>query len=82
MFFFKLSMLDYYKTDIMIISLGVTCSCHYKPETVLDIKQQSLTITTDRGEFVSYLTDFSYFPLERNCQKLLDTVIAGQQYTI
>jgi hypothetical protein len=22
----------------------------------------------------SYLTDFSYFPLERNCQKLLDTV--------
>jgi hypothetical protein len=24
--------------------------------------------------FFSYLTDFSYFPLERNCRKLLDTI--------
>jgi len=29
--------------------------------------------------FVSYLTDFSYFPLERNCRKLLDTVRTGQK---
>jgi hypothetical protein len=32
--------------------------------------------------FVSYLTDNSYFPLQRNCRKLLDTVRTGQKWTI
>ena len=31
--------------------------------------------------FFSYLTDFSYFPLERNCRKLLNTVRTGQKWT-
>jgi hypothetical protein len=32
--------------------------------------------------FVSYLTDFSYFSLERNCRKSLNNVRTGQKWTI
>jgi len=32
--------------------------------------------------FASYLTDFSYFPLQRNCRKFLDTARTSQKWTI
>ena len=35
-------------------------------------------IEFNRDDFLSYLTDFSHFILERNCRKLLDTVRTGQ----
>jgi hypothetical protein len=34
----------------------------------------------DRDDFFSYLTDFSYFILERNRRKLLDTVSTSQKW--
>ena len=30
----------------------------------------------------TYVTDFSYFPLERNCRKLLDTVRTGKKWGV
>ena len=45
-------------------------------KTTMSYKQ--LEVKTSGMIFFSYLTDFSYFPLEKNCWKLPDTVKTGQ----
>jgi hypothetical protein len=63
---------------------GVRCNFHIKtmfisslPTVVCRRVHKQLEGKTSGMIFFSYLTDFNYFPLERNCWKLLDTVRTG-----
>ena len=51
---------------------NVTYSCHDKTEQLLTWHKTTITICNSSG-----MMFVSYFPLERNCRKLLDTVKNG-----
>ena len=57
--------------------LPMDCYC-----SVIALNDLTKTVGITGMIFVSYLTDFSYVPLERNCRKLLHTVRTGQKWTI